>query len=120
MATAAAEDTEGPQGRLTRQGRIDPRLSLAFDDMFTSKLNRAGALKTLEPFISHTKGNLYDRQKLAVNVGLWCLAERRCDCGGVNCGCGSSVRFDSCVYASSAVCTDPSCLCVLLTSARLL
>ena len=94
-ATAAQGAAEGPQGRLTRQGRIDPRLNLAFDDMYSSKLNRAGALEPLVPFTSHTKGNLYDRQKFAVNVGLWCLAERRCDCSGVSCGCGSSVRFDS-------------------------
>ena len=98
MAAEGAEGAEGAvAGRLTRQGRTDPRYSVKFEDMFSAKLNRGGKLKTLVPFTSHGKGLLKDRQQFAVNVGFWCLTERRCDCSVDPCECGSLVPFDSCV-----------------------
>ncbi len=89
--------------RLTRQARTDPRYSVKFEDMFSSRLNRGGKLQTLVPFTSHFKGFLKDRQQFAVNLGFWCLAERRCDCSVDPCACGNLVPFDSCASSRSMV-----------------
>eukprot|EP01043_Picozoa_sp_COSAG02_P008467 COSAG02_NODE_271_length_26364_cov_13.423018_12_plen_195_part_00 len=107
MAAQGAEGAEDAAaavpGRLTRQGRTDPRYSVKFEDMFSSRLNRGGALPTLVPFTSHFKGFLKHRQQFAVNLGFWCLAERRCDCSVDPCACGSLVPFDSCASSRSTV-----------------
>ena len=80
-------------GRLTRQGRADPRLGLKFEDMFKARLNQSRTPTPLTAFVSHTKGLLKQRQQFAVNVAFWCLAERRCDCNCDPCACGSLVLF---------------------------
>ena len=97
-AAASAASVEAP-GRLTRQGRIDVRLALTFEDWFKPNFNRSldgKASSALVPFVSHRSGKKTGRQAFAINYAFWCLAGRRCDCRG-DCECGSLIPYDSCV-----------------------
>ena len=95
-AAAAAAKAPPPVGRLTRQGRIDPRLTTSgsFDSFFTAPRNKSRTAQPLVKFQKHSKGQLADRQKHGLNLALWCLTDRRCDCVG-NCGCGSLLLCDT-------------------------
>ena len=85
-----------PAGRLTRQGRIDPRLTASgsFENHFSAAWNKSRPAQPLVPFERHAKGQLADRQKHGLNLAMWCLTDRRCDCVG-NCGCGSLLLCDT-------------------------
>ena len=95
-AAAAAAKAPPPVGRLTRQGRIDPRLTTSgsFGSFFTAPRNKSRPAQPLVKFQKHSKGQLADRQKHGLNLALWCLTERRCDCVG-DCGCGSLLLCDT-------------------------
>jgi hypothetical protein len=99
----------GGNRRLARQGKRDARLSLAFDDQFKPRFNTGGGrtaadVNEVPVFVSHSSGKMSDRQRLAVNVGFYCMTQRRCYCAG-NCGCGSTMLFDGC--APRLLCLSP-------------